>query len=409
MLDPTAAVRLFDPDLGPLVDELVRRFASGHLPVRITIPVLSERGRSRLADILGLDRYPVEGKQLAVERLATALGAGDVHGLRAAVEAMRGPLGDRRAERLAAQRARTELWGYLADAAATLTIFPTPAARSAWVERAREVGVPGGDIGAHRQRLEQAVAALQRLPASPPLTLAGLAADETGSGHGLDPGRRLTRLVLDGLAIAFGAEPANDAEAARALWERAGVVPDPLSSTVLTLGMRSHGDGATAAYLRASSHASEPVVLTLRQLQTEQLEWSAGNGTAYVFENPSLLADAAGRWRGPPLICSSGRPSVAVLTLIRQLVLAGISVHQHADLDAAGIAITQWLTERAGTIPWGMTSHDYLAAIESQPTTELTGKVDATPWDPALARVMRAKGRAVHEEAIRADLLRRAR
>lgn len=405
MTSRTPADRLGHPDLGPLVDELVRRFASGHPPARITLPALGDRGNARLADLLGLDRYPAEGKQVAVDRLATAVGAGSADGLRSAVVALRGPLGDRRADREAAQAARTALWADVEAMACSLEIFGHPRAATDWMQRVADLGIPGGDVEAHRARIATAVACLRRLPATTPFTLAGLAADETGSAHGLDPGRRVTRMVLEALAIASGRPIPTNAESARALWEGVGVVPDPLSSSVLTIGLRPSGDDPLGHFLRATSLDAEPVVLTLRQLQRRPLTHRPEGGLVFVVENPSLIADIAGSWAGPPLLCSSGRPSMAVVAVVRQLIESGAVVLQHADFDAAGIDITRWLEARAGTVPWRMGADDYSAAVATRPTTALEGKVGPTPWAPDLGPSMVASGRAVHEEAIRADLL----
>jgi hypothetical protein len=70
------------------------------------------------------------------------------------------------------------------------------------------------------------------------------------------------------------------------------------------------------------------------------------------------------------------------------------------------MAITAWLAERAGTVPWHMTTGDYeLAVRTTQAHLPITGPVPETPWDPALAPAMKTMGVAVHEEAIRARLL----
>lgn len=400
------ADRLGHPDLSPLVDELARRYSSGHDPVRVTLPDLGDAGRRHLADLLGVDRLPAPGSTLPVTRLAAALGVEATDGLRAIVTQLRGPLGDRRAERAASTAAKAELWDHVEASAIHLRIFAEPDAASAWVHRMAALGVPGGDVDAHRERLDLALACLRLLPADLPVSLAGLAADVTGSAHGLDPGRRLNRAVLDGLALAFGVPSPHDAEAARSLWEQAGVVPDPLSSTVLTLGLRPIGDDPLSTFLRAVADDAEPVVLTLRQLQRWPETVRFDLPAAYVVENPSLLAEAAARPLGSPLLCSSGRPSLAVVSLVRRLVSEGSLVHQHSDFDPAGLEITRWLAERAGTTPWRMFADDYRAALAAgRPTTGLHGAVGATPWDPSLAETMRVEGRAVHEEALRDDLL----
>lgn len=400
------ATRLGHPDLTPLVDELVRRYSSGRAPVRVTVPDLGDRGGARLADLLGSDRLLPAGSMLLVARLAAALGVDGAPGVRTLLVGLRGPLGDRRADRHASADARTALWAHLESSARHLRVFPDAEAAPRWIARLGAAGVPQGDVEAHRAVLDRAVRCLSRLPAEEPVSLAGLAADITGSAHGLDPGRRLTRAVLDGLSIAFGLPAPTDAEGARAVWERAGVVPDPLSSTVLSLGLRPSGDHPVAAFLRAAADASEPVVLTLRQLQHWPTSARFDAGGAYLVENPSLVADAAAHRIAAPLLCSSGRPSLAVVSLVRRLVGEGAIVRQHADFDPAGLEITRWLAARAGSVPWLMDAGDYRQAIAAgRPTTDLVGVVGETPWDTDLAPAMRVAGRAVHEEVLRKELL----
>lgn len=111
----------------------------------------------------------------------------------------------------------------------------------------------------------------------------------------------------------------------------------------------------------------QPVVLTLAQLRRWHVSPLPPSSFAHVVENPSVVVDAASRgWDGPVLVCSSGRPSVAVVTLLRQLGASGATLAQHADFDAAGLAITSWLAERAGTTPWRMGVRDYEDAVAGE-------------------------------------------
>ena len=391
------------PELAPLWAELARRFGDGQAPVAITLRGLSMAERQAVADLLGMDRLPPATARLRVDRLATACGASSVEELRVLVEARAGPIVDRRAARLEARRLRDDVWAWLADQAGRLPLVAGDAERLLpWVESVRVAGVPGGDIARHRRRLAAAVTVLAALPADG-IGLAALAADVLGDPHALDRGRATATLVLDAVAIARDRPRPTEAEAARLLWEEVGVVPDPLSSTVLALGLRLAGDNP----LRSVSAAGEPAVLTLSQLRRWPVDPLPSGGAAFVVENPSLLAEAAGKgWAGPPLLCSSGRPTVAVVTLVRQLRAAGADVFQHADFDAAGLGITGWLAQRAGTIPWRMGSAEYLAAVATRrERVALAGRLPPAPWDPGLAGTMAAHGVAVYEEEIRAGLL----
>lgn len=401
------ADRLGHPALAPLVDELSRRYESGSAPVRIRVPNLAEAGERALADLLGLDRYLAQGggagrtRTLAVARLATALG-GD---LRPVVEELRGPLRDRFAERDAHTRRREALWAWLGSRVAGLPIFSCPESAQTWVDRVRRSGVPGGDVDTHRRRLEVAVQVLCRLPAGG-VTLASLAADVTGDAHVLDAGRRIGRLVVDALAVSAGVETGPDGAAVRALWERVGVIVDPLSSTALILGLRSGGSHPLATMLATAANAGEPVVVTLSQLARWPFFPTGETRSVLVVENPAVVNEAATAGFRVPMLCTGGWPSVAALTLLRPLLAAGIQVYQHADFDPAGLRITSWLQVHLGTTPWQMTAGAYRGGLDLVPDSPpVVGDIPDTPWEPTLAELMRRERRAIHEEAIRHHLL----
>jgi uncharacterized protein (TIGR02679 family) len=162
-----------------------------------------------------------------------------------------------------------------------------------------------------------------------------------------------------------------------------------------------------ATSLGQLADASEPAVLTLSQLLRWPIPPLDASAVVYVVENPSLLADAARRgWSGPPLICSSGRPSLAVVLALRQLGQAGATLLQHADFDAAGIGICSWLAAHAGTSPWKMSSSEYRTAVLIGGDREsIAEPIPDTPWDPGLADALRELRRAVFEEEVAEDLL----
>jgi uncharacterized protein (TIGR02679 family) len=286
-----------------------------------------------------------------------------------------------------------------------LTLAPRVGALDPWIDALRRAGIRGG-VERRRTQLERAIAAMRALPADG-VTLAAFANDVLGDSHALDFGRALPKMIADGVAIALGRPISGSAEDTRQLWEDVGVAPDVLSSTVLCLGLRAQSGHPLAGFLATSADVSEPVVLTLAQLRRWPLDLLPATRTAYVVENPSVIAEAAGRdWPGPVLVCSSGRPTVAVVTLIRQLLALGASVRQHADFDASGLAITAWLAERAGTSPWRMSAEDYVRALRTdRRRVPLVGTVAPATWDPALTPAMLEAGVAIFEEEVRSELL----
>ncbi len=402
-----AAGRLGRAELAPLVDELGRRLGDGGEPAVLVLRGLPDESRRALADLFGLDRLPAGIVRVSVARLTEALGLSSPAGLKAVVEELRGPLPDRRAERAAQRAARGDLWAWLAQEAATVRLGPSSAWTAPWVDRLRAQGARGG-AEAHRRRLEDALRVLRALPADG-IPLAAFADDLLSDPHALDRGRSRAAIVLDAVALAADARPLapGTAEATRRLWESVGVAPDPLSSTVLVLGLDGAAPSPLDAWLAAASAVSEPVVLTLAHLRRWPLSPLPPDGVVYVVENPSLVAEAARTgWAGPPLVCSSGRPTVAVVTLLRQLGAGGSQLFQHADFDPVGLAITAWLAEHAGTTPWRMSADDYEAAVAARPRPAAPPRaVPATPWDPRLGGLMEDEGWVVYEEELRAMLL----
>lgn len=397
-----ASQRLGRPELAPLVDELARRFEAGDIPVSITLRDLADPSRQALADLLGADRRPASTARVTVQKLVAVLGLDSVDQLRLAVEDLRGPLMNRRAARSEAAAARQALWSWFGQEVVSVKLGGSDARLASWVEDQRAIGARGG-IPVHRRRLESALEVLRRLPAEG-TSLASLANDATGDPHALDHGRALSGMVLDAVACAFGYPEAGDAETARSLWEMAGVVPDPYSSTVLALGVPGDERTALGRWLADCAAAGEPVVLSLAHLRRWPVQPVATDQVVFVVENPSIIAEAAPTWNGPPLVCSSGRPTIATVTLIRHLAGGGATVYQHADFDPTGLAITAWLADRTGSIPWKMTAADYLASL-SPAAPEFLGDPPETLWDPALRPVMTEHRRALYEEEIRLQLL----
>lgn len=403
-----AATRLGRPGLRALVDELHRRYGSGTSPVSVRLRDLSQTEQVALADLFGSPRLLGASPQLAVRRLAQALRLESAEELQEVVELLRGPVVNRSAARAAAAAARGQLWEGLRGQARELPAVVDP---TAWVDRLQHrTGVRGG-LEQHRRWLAQVTGVLAVLPADG-LTLAELAQDVLGDPHGLDAGRSVAAAVLE--ALDPGTTGRRDAEHVRAVWESAGVAPDALSSTVLALGL---GGGVPPEHPMApwwdlTAGASEPTVHTLSQLRRWPAPPLPDGSVLVVVENPSLVAAAArGGWDGPPLVCSSGRPTVAVLTLLRQLTAAGATGLQHADFDPSGLAITRWLAERCGTQPWRMGAADFRDALtaETVEPADLAVEVPATPWDPALQAALHASGRWVYEEQVRDELLTAAR
>jgi uncharacterized protein (TIGR02679 family) len=260
-----------------------------------------------------------------------------------------GPLGNRRAERVAIAAARNAAWARVLRHPQSSRPELAP-----WLEHARRRY--GAASPERTAVILRALDVLSVLPADG-LPLAALAASYAGGdAHALDRNRPLGRLVAAALFALEHAPPRETASADewRALWARVGVSCDELSCTALTLGLRPHrlARGYLAGRLRAATRAGKPLVLTLAELRAEPPRL-AGE-TLFVCENPSIVAAAAGALgaRCPPLLCTAGWPNTAVAAVLDAAEAASMEVLVHADGDEAGAAIAGLVLKRAGARPW---------------------------------------------------------
>lgn len=403
-----ACRRLGRPALAPIVEELARRLDEGRgTPTRITLRGLHDDHRSALADLLGVAKRPPPDTSLEVARLLKALRLSTPNELLQVIEQLHGPLRNRAADRAAEREARTALWDWFTDQCQATVVANVGPLRE-WPTQVRKEGIRG-DLDTHRVRLTRVFDVLSTLTQVPQagMPLATFANLALGDSHALDHGQPLARLVVTAIADAANEPRPESAEDARALWELVGVNPDPLSSNALSIGLAVRPDHPLAPILTSHRSAAEPVILTLSQINRWPIDPLPTDRSAFVVENPAIVAAAASQsWDGPPIICSSGRPSIAVVSLLRQLGANGAALHQHADFDAAGLSITGWLGSGAGTTPWLMTAGAYRTAVAAQrDRPRLGGALPATPWDPELADVMGQHGHAVYEEELSNQLL----
>ncbi|MGC7102510.1 TIGR02679 family protein [Amycolatopsis lurida] len=367
------------PELAPLWQAVHARLSSG-LPVRtIKVGPLDTDQQAAIADLLGLDRLPGTHANISLRRLDEVVQEITGAGLRTLL----GPIGDRAAERRQAAQERAELFTWL-------TTHPVVQAQPALNEWATNLKIT------ERQDLEKALKVLARIPAAG-VPLPVFAEEVLGETHALDDGKRLTGLVQKALAAIYDLPLPQSAQDRRAIWEKAGIADDELSSTVLAAGFRTQGDDVASRILRTCADAGQAAVLTLQQLRTSRIEPPED---VWVFENPSVLALALDRFgdRCPPMVCTSGWPSSAGILLLRRLK----RLHYHGDFDGEGLRIAAHVVARTGARPWHLTSADYLAAAGDGPPV---GRVTAVPWDAALAGHLNSVGTTVSEERVAPALL----
>ncbi|PZS26491.1 MAG: TIGR02679 family protein [Pseudonocardiales bacterium] len=365
--DPALPDWLADPALAPIWRRLRPPLERGARTTRLT--ALDRPTRHALSGVLG---RPVTGDlTLVLADLDTLLQERARISLVAIVEAATGELRDRDGERAAR----------LAPVERLARVDP------AWAERVRGSGLLAR-VADPVALVEQAIAVRDQLP-GPTRLRAELAAAVTGDAHALDDGRPLAALVLRGLVDVI---PASTGER-REVWERAGVLADTVSTSVLTLGLHPAGDGARQRALRSAADLGDPVHITPWLLR--RLDGPLAARPVLVVENPAVLEAFAVRHGGRhPIVCTAGWPSLVAVDLLGRL---GVPLSYHGDFDWRGVEICQWLRQRVGAVPWLMTERDYRAAPGGGP---LNGRPAPTPWEPDLAGAMAECGVAVHEEQV---------
>lgn len=381
----------FSSALAPLWRTVHARLSSGRTVSRVRVGPLDAAQRAAIADLLGAQRLPPEYADISLSQLEQAVHEVTGLGVREVVTRLVGPVGDRAGERKRAAEERTELWDWLA-AHPVVTAQP---ALADWATAVRRGGLVDKSVARTKAELERVLRVLGELPAAG-VPLPVFADAVLGETHALDDGR-CANLVVKALAAIYDVEPPIDAPERRALWERAGIADDELSSTVLAAGLRPSGEDVVSTVLRVSADAGNAAALTLQQLRgVDALD---APPEVWVFENPSVLALALDRFGPdcPPMVCTSGWPSSAGILLLKRLKEAGAALYYHGDFDGEGLRIAANVVARTGAVPWRMTTADYLAAVADGPPV---GRVTPVPWDLELAENLVSVGKTVPEERV---------
>jgi uncharacterized protein (TIGR02679 family) len=192
----------------------------------------------------------------------------------------------------------------------------------------------------------------------------------------------------------------------RRLWERFGVLTDPVSADVLTLGLRPlpHGRLASALERMAGRHFR----LTLGQIAAEPLRFETPE-VVHVCENPAVVVAAEARLgaASAPLICVGGWPSSAADALLTGLAGQGAELRYHGDFDWEGVRIAALVRRRYGARSWRYDAASYRAAraAHADRVQPLEGRPPASGLDAELVAAMLACGGDLQEEAVLDDLV----
>jgi uncharacterized protein (TIGR02679 family) len=403
MIPAGALAYLKSPALRPLWTAAHARLAGNGRTAagRLTLTGLDVEQREALGHLLDrvvAARCTIELDKLDQRLRATATGTG----LLSVVEAVVGPVPDRRAQ-AAADRARRALLRDQAHAALVAAGLGDSAWALSWLEHVSRQGLPAGVADQAAGTLGLTIGAQAGT-----WSRGELAQTVTGSAHGLDDDTALARVVLRGLALALNGSaelPAGAAER-RALWDAAGVAGDTIATTVLTCGLRPADD----EWLRRRADGGVETHLTLREVRRlSPLRLPAG--TVYVCENPRVLEAVLDSGSGVPVVCTMGNPTTVTLALLDAVTAAGqVGLAYHGDFDWPGVSIAERIMRRYRARPWLFTAADYREAVDQAerrgtPRQPLAGRAVETPWDPGLAAAMSELGVSIHEEALIESLL----
>lgn len=261
------------------------------------------------------------------------------------------------------------------------------------------------DHKAAKQMLRTAFDLLDKLPADG-IPLSVFAATHLHDAHALDLNHDLGRLVCRAIAAAHDLPAPKKRSDLRRTWELAGIVPDELSATVLTLNLPVLGESLSDEMLRAHAKLGEPCRLTFRHLRLHAPTIQPpGDAPLFVCENPSIVAAAAERSGSlcQPLICVEGQPNLTAWKLLSMASATGWQLTYHGDFDWGGIRIANQIYRQYGFVPWRYDVPHYTKVTRKQ--RQLVPPVAEALWDPGLSRAMESDGRALEEEQVLDQLL----
>jgi uncharacterized protein (TIGR02679 family) len=384
-----------------LVERLRRRLELGQdLTGSVTLADADPQQRRAAGKLLGRAPRPGRALTLPLGSLEVRLrDSGIAPDLRAAVEALTGPVTSRVEVRTAEDAERERLRSLREG-----SLHSGEAWYRSWSAAIESDGSITARIRTGRSdEIAQAVAVLDRLPASD-LPIPVLAEAATGDTKALSA-TGLERLVLRALATRSGRPAPKSRTEARELWAEAGVVVDDLSSQVLLLGVRARERHLIGRWMDEAAGDGLPIRLTLHQML--RYPCTAAGRDLFVCENPAVMRTAATELGADcaPLICTEGEAFHACLRFVAAAAEAGTRIHWRGDFDWTGIRTTTTAIRRWGATPWRMSQSDYRTALALGEAEPLRGRPSPSRWDPELAEAMTAAGMAVMEERLLRVLL----
>jgi uncharacterized protein (TIGR02679 family) len=250
------------------------------------------------------------------------------------------------------------------------------------------------------------------------------AARLTGNPHGFDretwAGRLFYFGILYVLGIYFedgwaqGTTPVRGhrAEIVRDVFYRAGLEEDDLSSNVIVAGLRAQEGDPRSGLLNGAYVSRSPLILPLRFFD-QRTNWDLFKHV-FVVENPTVFSAILDAWNHPgcpPLICTSGQPSVAALRLMDELTATGVRLCYSGDFDGKGLemGVGLYFRYREAFEPWFFDASAYEEAAAGIPLSQKQRKRLGSlkvPWDSQLGEKMLERGYVVYQEVLVEEMVK---
>ncbi|CAM5797980.1 hypothetical protein BBOR36S_05150 [Brevibacillus borstelensis] len=215
---------------------------------------------------------------------------------------------------------------------------------------------------------------LDRMEPTAYIRLPVLSTHMTGNPHAFDMNSPLGRLLLYALCYIRGKNaPTNSEDTMQILYDHR-ILRDDLSSQVVVSGIRGKNDWGSSKVGSKKEVVSLPLRTVVRCTDFEPYLQEESPKHVWIVENPSVFSSLLDQWEHefkerplPPLVCSSGQFSLAVLALCDRLVSAGCQLHYSGDFDPEGFQMAVRLWRRYGTgniLFWRYTPEDYASVTQ---------------------------------------------
>ncbi|MGM9974158.1 MAG: TIGR02679 domain-containing protein [Clostridiaceae bacterium] len=201
----------------------------------------------------------------------------------------------------------------------------------------------------------------------------------TRDSHYFDGNNLGGKLLISALSYLKGLDRCYTAEKISELLFSCGIVRDEVSNFVITSGLIIFNDKEELEGYKWFRRERQPLILSLYNLKAIDRVRGIKN-KVFIFENPAVFYELLIRNNKdfPSLICISGQPNLAVLSLLDKLAKQGSHLYYSGDFDPEGLQIADNLKYRYGSSLsfLGMNKENYLKIKGDISFAERIGKLD---------------------------------